>query len=289
MKRTICIIAALAALSLTACRSDDDIWGEMFDDPAEFTAATRVEQSAPELPFGDGSGDSGTEEPALTDLSEAGDSSGGEGQEEEPTPPLNEYGLYDQYFINSCTFAFNAMLAEKHFTCDVTYFFPNEQGGKAVKQYSERNEINGKDRHILTRLESDGDAEKLYDKEVYYIKDVKGNYNAYILNWDNMSYGIYKDEEQVRQIAALDKNIPSALFYGIDDLETAVYLGYLPDDEKKTTTEKFRIENTIYTFIYDKDGILKRAEIDDGRIAKVKSFENSCPPLGISSDFTFYD
>ena len=281
MKRTICIIAALAALSLTACQSEDDIWGDIFDDPAQFTAATRVEQSAPELPFGDSSSDetSSAEESASPE-----DSS-----EEEPLPTLNEYGLYDQYFINSCTYAFNAMLAEKHFTCDVLYMFPNEEGGKAVKQYSERNEINGKDRHILTRLESEGDGAKYYDKEVYYIKDVKGNYNAYILNWNDMSYGIYTDTEQVRQIASLGNSIPSTIFYGIDDLETAVYLGYLPDEEKKTTTEKFRIEDTIYTFIYDKDGILKRAEVDDGRVAKVKSFENSCPPLGISSDFTFYD
>lgn len=272
MKKIFCILAAAAALGLTACSSDDDIWSDIFDDPADFTAATRVEQSSPELPFGGDS--SGT------------DSEDESSEEEKPVIPLNDYGLYDQYFLNSYTYAFNAILAEKHFTCDVTYFSRDEESGKAVKQYSEKNEINGRDRHFMTQLEK-GDSELFYDKEIYYIKDVNDVYTAYILDWDDETYTAYDDPEQLAKIQNLDTNIPSELFYGIDDLETAIYLGYLPDEEKGTTVEKFRIEETVYSFTYGEDGILTRAEVDDGRIAKVKNFENSCPPLAIPSNFRF--
>ena len=273
-------IASAAALALSACAA-----GEFFDDPGDFTAATRVEMSETDLlpdittNIGDSSAAAETPASSLDDSSE----------EEEPELPLNEYGLYDQYFLNSKTYAFNQMLSERHFVCDVTYYFPSVPGGEPVKQYSERNEVYGGDRHILTRLEGDGDSAKYYDKDVVYLKDESGKRNAFILNWDDLTFTFFKDAEQYEQIATLDTNIPSTLFYGIDDLETAVYLGYKPDKDKGTTTEKFQIENTVYTFTYDKNGYLTRTDVDDGRTAKVKNFENSCPPIGISSDFMFVD
>ena len=293
MKRIISMIAVSSAvvLTLSACAV-----GEFFDDPGDFTAATRVETSEPDLlpDFGsdtDGSSViSDSSETAETPASSLDDSSEEEEEEEEePELPLNENGLYDQYFLNSKTYAFNQILAERHFVCDVTYFFPSEPGGEPVKQYSERNELNGRDRHIQTRLEDDGDGDKYYDKDVVYLKDESGSRNAFILNWNDLTFTFFKDAEQYQQIMMLDTNIPSTFFYGIDDLETAVYLGYKPDKKKGTTVEKFQIEDTVYTFTYDENGYLTRTDVDDGRIAKVKNFENSCPPIGISSEFTFVE
>lgn len=259
--RKIYAIAAASLLLLSGCGS------EVSHDPADFTAATRVEAPEADTPF------------ILSEMMEANTSAPDTLPENKQK---NEYGLYDQYFLDSYTNKFNQMISEKHFTCDVNYYEEGDDG-KWYFWYNERNEINGRDRHQQTLEDPDSGV---FDKDIYYLKDTQQHYCAYGIDWDKFTYSVLLDVDAEYESAVLDQAISEKLFYGIDDLETAVYMGYMTDEEKGVTLEQFMIDDVVYSFTYDANGLLKDSR-GGGKRAKVRAFENSCPTIMIPKTFKY--
>ncbi len=249
-----------AALLLTACGSEKI----ESRDPADITAATRVA-------------------PPENEVAQMFSSSEESSEEEKPKEgKVNEYGLHDQYFRDSMTNKFNELIAQRNFVSDVNYYEEREDG-KWLFWYNERNEINGNDRHQQTL---DDPNSGIFTKDMYYLKDTAQHYCAYALNWDDFTYSVQLDVDADYENKLLEQTLASTLFYGIDDLETAVYMGYSTDPETGLTLEQFMIEDVVYSFTYDANGILKDSR-GDGHRVKVRSFETSCPTITIPKMFKF--
>ena len=272
MKKFVCAIlsAAIATVSVTSCGTrigSNDREGS--ERPGDFTAATRVDAPEADTPF---------------ILSEMLDSNSPPTESQVDQPKVNQYGLYDQYFLDSLTNKFNLMLAEKHFVADVNYYEEGDDG-KWYFWYNERNEIDDGERHQQRKEDPKGES---YDYDIYYLQNADAHYTAYRLNWDKFTYSAMPEVDADYEIAALNAAIPSLLFYGIDDLETAVYMGYSTNPENGLTLEQFMMDDVVYSFTYDANGILKDSR-GGGKRVKVLSFENNCPPLDIPDSFKFVD
>ena len=271
MKKFICAVtaAALTTVTVSSCGSSNE--DQISKKPADFTAATRVE--TPEVDPNE----------IIAELLDSGDSSSvSESEPQQDQGKVNEYGLHDQYFLDSYTNKFNQILAQKSFIADVNYYEEGDDG-KWYFWYNQRNELNGKDRHI--QYKDDPKAEE-YSKDVYYLRDTKKHYCAYELNWEDFTFSVIPDIDAEYETTLLDAAIPSILFYGIDDLETAVYMGYSTNPENGLTLEQFMIDDVVYSFTYDANGILKDSR-GGGRRAKVRSFEPSCPKIVLPDGFKF--
>ena len=266
INRKICPIAVTALLLLSGCGSET-----ISKDPADFTAATRVEAPEADTP--------GILSEMINSANSVPDTLP---ENQNKNKKKNEYGLYDQYFLDSYTNKFNLMISERHFTADVNYYEAGDDG-KWYFWYNERNEINGRDRHQQTLEDPDSGV---FDKDIYYLKDTQNHYCAYGIDWDKFTYSVLLDVDAEYENKILDQALSETLFYGIDDLETAVYMGYMTDETKGLTVEQFMIEDVVYSFTYDKNGILKDSR-GNGKRAKVRSFENSCPPITIPKTFKY--
>jgi hypothetical protein len=250
-----------AALILTGCAGNKI---EISKEPGEFTAATRIEATETQAPF------------ALTTAPTES------APAKQKQVKVNEYGLVDQYFRDSLTNKWNELIAQRNFVSEVR-FLEKGDDGKWYFWYEEKNEIKGRDRH---QQKLDDPKSLNYSSDIYYLRDTQKHYVAFGLDWDTFTYSVLLDVDADYENNLLDQSMPSRLFYGIDDLETAVYYGYATNSETGITVEKFMMEDVVYEFYYDKNGILVEAQYD-GHLAKVKSFETNCPDIMIPASFKF--